>query len=207
MIINLSDVEMLSIKAESVEFQHEMYTKICERFNDFEQSILWQCMEAKRSSNLHAYLNEIINKHLEQAPYQLYRGISQSTKDIVKDLNVGDVFTTNRVDSFTTNLYTACSFSGVEYCTKILFRLKTDKAFNYSDHISDIILSSPNSEFKYTYEDTDGLDSERTDNLLMVAREQEWMIPVSQYKIVSIGSEDFNESFGTFKIYDIEIVK
>ena len=207
MIINLADVEQLSIKAESVDFQYDMYKKVCEKFTDFEQSVLWQCMEAKKNEVLHKHLNEIIKKHLTKSPYQLYRGISKTTKEIIENLQVGDVFSTDRVDSFTTSLYTACSFSCVEYCTKTLFRLKTDKAFNYSDHISDIVLSSPNSEFKYTYEDTDGLDSERTDNLMMIVREQEWMIPIGKYKIVSISKEKLHDSFGTFKIYDIEVVE
>ncbi|QIN97692.1 NAD--protein ADP-ribosyltransferase [Serratia phage PhiZZ30] len=207
MIINLADVEQLSIKAESVDFQYDMYKKVCEKFTDFEQSVLWQCMEAKKNEALHRQLNKIVKKHLTKSPYQLYRGISKSTEELIKDLQVGEVFSTNRVDSFTTSLLTACSFSYAEYFTKIILRLKTNKAFNYSDHISDIILSSPNTEFKYTYEDTDGLDSERTDNLMMIVREQEWMIPIGKYRITSISKEKLHDSFGTFKVYDIEVVE
>lgn len=41
MIINLADVEQLSIKAESVDFQYDMYKKVCEKFTDFEQSVFF----------------------------------------------------------------------------------------------------------------------------------------------------------------------
>lgn len=84
MIINLADVEQLSIKAESVDFQYDMYKKVCEKFTDFEQSVLWQCMEAKKNEALHRQLNKIVKKHLTKSPYQLYRGISKSTKNLLK---------------------------------------------------------------------------------------------------------------------------
>lgn len=84
MIINPADVEQLSIKAESVDFQYDMYKKVCEKFTDFEQSILWQCMEAKKNEALHRQLNKIIKKHLTKSPYQLYRVYQNRQKNLLK---------------------------------------------------------------------------------------------------------------------------
>lgn len=41
-----------------------MYKKVCEKFIDFEQSVFWQCMEAKKNEAFYKYLNEIIKKYL-----------------------------------------------------------------------------------------------------------------------------------------------
>lgn len=42
---------------------------------------------------------------------------------------------------------------------------------------------------------------------MMIVREQEWMIPIGKYKITSISKEKLHDSFGTFKVYDIEVVE
>lgn len=77
----------------------------------------------------------------------------------------------NRVDLFIISLYIVCFFFYVEYFIEIIFCLKTDKVFNYFDYISDIIFFFFNIEFKYMYEDIDGLDLECIDNLMMIVCE------------------------------------
>ncbi|ARW57991.1 ADP-rybosylase [Serratia phage X20] len=200
---------MLYQTVEYTEENQAYYEKLVNSmFSDYEQSLLWQCMNDKTCSNLHKDLSKVVSRHLsEHVPVELYRGISKTTLYQIQDLAVGETFELNRVTSFSSDFATARQFAGT-YCygTRVIFSLRNVvKAFNYQEHMMNILLAAPESEFMYneSYANND----ERGDKLDMVNGEDEWMLPIgTRLRIVNIEDVQNDPLTPAYVMYHLEIV-
>ena len=141
-------------------------------FNDAEQSTLFQCLDDKTAPELHVRLNSLVRRKLTMdVPVELYRGVSQTTLNMLQKLDVGDSFVTNRVTSFSTDYAIARDFSGSAiYGTHAIFSLRNCPiAFNYKEVILRMLIAMPDSEFSDSVQ--------RGTQIAMVEREEEWMLP------------------------------
>lgn len=158
------------------------YKEQIKDLSDYEQSLLWQCMNDKSGEIFHKDLSTLIMKRLSHCSVPLYRGLSKTTFHKFTDLGIGDEYLAKRVYSFSEDMGVAAEFaSNWTYGTRTLLKIENvNKAFWYQDDIINILLAAPESEFI----DEPG---KRGDNLDMVYHEAEWMIPIgSRLKIKDI---------------------
>ncbi|BBC78067.1 RNA polymerase ADP-ribosylase [Escherichia phage EcS1] len=176
---------MLYTYIEFDESKVPFYEELISGYDDWEQSILWQCMNDKLLPKFHENLNEVISSRLSRAPDELYRGISHSTLRQIQDLDIGDTFNTgHRVTSFTTDFAMARQFAGTYvYETRTILKLiDAPKAFNFQQEMINMLLAAPESEFRPRSSPFGTTD--RGDKLDMVNREDEWMIPAGSELII-----------------------
>lgn len=142
-------------------------------FNDVEQSTIFQCLNDKIHPDFHQRLSSIVRRKLTMdVPTELYRGVSNTTLNMLYKLDVGDSFVLDRVTSFTSDFSIARDFSsGSIYGTQVIFSLHNCPiAFNYKEVILRMLIGMPDSEFT----GRNGRDQQ----IKMVKREEEWMMPI-----------------------------
>lgn len=169
-------------------------------FTDFEQSVLWRCMNDKVCPELCENLSQIVDNNSEQFPFDLYRGVSNSLLRQLQGKDIGETFDLRRVTSFSEDFKIAKDFASFEiYGTKtILHVVGPVNAFPYSKHMMHILLAAPDSEFCEV-----NTEKHRKDNVDMVINEQEWMInECTRMRVVDIIDD---EQTGMC-IYKVEIV-
>lgn len=169
-------------------------------FTDFEQSVLWRCMNDKVCPEMCENLSQIVDNNSEKFPFDLYRGVSSSLLQQLYGKDIGDTLDLRRVTSFSEDFNIARQFASYEiYGTRVILHVVGPvNAFPYSKHMMQILLAAPDSEFH-------GVNKEkhRKDNVDMVMNEQEWMInECTRMKIIDIIDD---EQTGMC-IYKVEIV-
>lgn len=214
LILNTSNAQVLSISNDLYEkvmnildknVQIEISNKSIQSsydspFTDFEQSVLWRCMNDKICPELCKNLSQIVDNNSEEFPFDLYRGVSSSLLQQLYDKDIGDTLDLRRVTSFSEDFNIARQFASYEiYGTRVILHVVGPvNAFPYSKHMMQILLAAPDSEFH-------GVNKEkhRKDNVDMVMNEQEWMInECTRMKIIDIIDD---EQTGMC-IYKVEIV-
>ncbi|AEO97013.1 hypothetical protein CPTAKMNP4_021 [Salmonella phage vB_SenM-AKM_NP4] len=184
-----------------------LYEEKIKMFSDFEQSILWQCMNDKIDKTLHVELDKIIRKHISSdVPVELYRGVSKRTEAWLKNMAVGRIIADDRVTSFTSDFSTARQFAGGSvYGTHTILSLRNCPfAFNYQEHALNMLLAAPDTEFMHSI-DPDFIFDERLDKLEMVNGEDEWMFPIgTQFEIVEIEELQYDPLSPSYTVYHLD---
>lgn len=213
--VSMSDEAMLKIqmmdeerRAEEEAEREYIQARVDEKFSDWEQSVLWQCMNDKNEDKFHEQLNPIVRKHMSSTvPVELYRGISRLERSKIEDLDVGDEFQLNRVTSFSSDFSTAKQFAGRwHYDTNIIFSMRNCPwAYNYYEDIMQIVLGAPSSEFMGKVV---AVDEQRLDKIDMIEGEQEFMLPSeARFRIVEIDTYRKDPNEPLYEVYHLELIE
>ncbi|WZK93092.1 RNA polymerase ADP-ribosylase [Enterobacter phage vB_EclM_AS6] len=177
-------------------------------FTDEEQAVLWKCLNDKVEDWVNRGLDKVIRRRMTTAtPEVLYRGVNRRMLNVLQNVEVGEVFTSERVVSFSTDFNTARSFASFGcYGTKTVIRWSNPTiAYNYQEDMLKILAAAPNCEFSAApYDPLAKID--RKNKINMVQDEQEWMMPIgTKFRVTSIEDVDFNPG-GMHTIYDVELI-
>jgi hypothetical protein len=157
------------------DFRANIQAEVDERFNDLEQSVLWQCMENK-PDEIQETLNKVIRANLSSAlPEKLYRGISQKTLKYLQGIACkGAEIKFDRVMSFSKDYNVARNFASYNfYGTRHIMCINDAPfAFNFQEAIFKLICGAPPEEFPGAFP-----DATRKANLNLVNDEDEFMFP------------------------------
>ncbi|ADB81516.1 RNA polymerase ADP-ribosylase [Enterobacter phage CC31] len=147
-------------------------------FTDEEQAVLWKCLNDKVEDWVNRGLDKVIRRRMTTVtPEMLYRGVNRRMLNVLQNVEVGEVFTSERVVSFSTDFNTARSFASFGcYGTKTIIRWSNPTiAYNYQEDMLKILAAAPNCEFSAApYDPLAKID--RKNKINMVQDEQEWMI-------------------------------
>lgn len=183
-------------------------SEVSSLFTDEEQAVLWKCLNDKVEDWVNRGLDKIIRRRMTTAtPEGLYRGVNRRMLNVLQTVDVGEVFTAERVVSFSTDFNTARSFASFGcYGTKTVIRWSNPTiAYNYQEDMLKILAAAPNCEFSAApYDPLAKID--RKNKINMVQDEQEWMMPIgTKFRVTSIEDVDFNPG-GMHTIYDVELI-
>lgn len=192
-----------TIEIDENQEREKIQAEVDKKFSDYEQMTLWRCMNDKEDPELHKDLSPIVRKHISTVvPVELYRGVSGfEISELL--LDVGDTFTTERVKSFSSDFSTARQFAGA-YCygTHTILSIRNcPLAFNYQEHMLQMVLGAPDSEYMNKSFD------ERMDQLDMIESEQEFMFPIgTTFRVLSIDDLSHDPRSRNYTIYHLELV-
>lgn len=184
-------------------------TEVDSKFSDYEQSLLWQCMNDKLNEDLHYGLNSLIRKNLTTTvPVELYRGVNKRMKEQLLDAVVGDEIRFDRVTSFSTDFSIARNFStaGI-YGTRTLFSIRNCPiAFDYCSTMLKVLAGAPDEEFHNFKSDSMGKPN-RASLTEMISDEKEWMLPPGTVlRIVDIREERETPLTLPVTVYHLEFI-
>lgn len=189
------------------------------KFTDWEESILFQCMNDKICPDHNKALSALIEKNLTQIPYELWRGITNTELDKIADLGIGDTFCLNRVTSFSESQKTAIDFSSSwSYNSGTMIKIESGYAYRYWIDMLNILRDTPIEEFIVdTLNDSHGTyeeriadaESRKEDKIEMIEYETEWMVP-DNHRFVIVNIEDVWINQGVFTqsrvIYTVRMI-
>lgn len=135
----------------SEELERKMLeSEVNSMFTDEEQAVLWKCLNDKVEDWVNRGLDKVIRRRMTTVtPEMLYRGVNRRMLNVLQNAEVGEVFTSERVVSFSTDFNTARSFASFGcYGTKTVIRWSNPTiAYNYQEDMLKILAAAPNCEF------------------------------------------------------------
>lgn len=188
--------------------RRQLESEVNKLFTDKEQVVLWKCLNDKVEDWVNAGLDKIIRRRMTTAtPEVLYRGVNRRMLNVLCNIEVGEIFTAEKVVSFSTDFNTARSFAGFGcYGTKTIISWSNPTmAYNYQEDMLKLLLAAPNCEFSSApYDPQAKID--RKNKVNMVQDEQEWMMPIgTKFRVTSIEDVDFNPG-GMHTVYHVELI-
>lgn len=172
-------------------------------FDEYEIECLMRCIEDKVHPSTHHELDYIIGGYLERPPVELYRGISKTQLADIQQMGIGDVYSVERVQSFTPDFATARSFANSSvYGTKTIFSVRNaPRAFNYQAAMEYLLtLDIEDSIIK------DWCKRRRDDVGFLISDEREWMFPMfTNFRIMDIDTLQYDPNAAEYTIYHMDI--
>lgn len=156
---------------------------LVDSFDDYEQSALWKCLNAKKEPWVQDTVNSIAASSSKVLSGPFYRGIARKEVELIENaIMFGCDFEFGRATSFTTVEKIAKQFSAnAEYGTNMVLVCDELYAFDYLNAIQSILTVAPSVEFmkeaKYDWQRAESyLEAKRYENIEMILDEQEYIV-------------------------------